>query len=198
MSGDTPETRTVIVESPSKPRPDDPLTVAVADTLRRVENNYNREGSGPGSRFEGELLEDVQARRAIAMVRSVQAESDAAGSRWTERLGPVVACDHAELEDAYAAAHGRITELEVERDKHRELLDEVGVLAANAPEDGDSFGLLEQIAMRIAAVDVPDTTPIDEWPAPENPVTGRTPGAADVSTRELAYAEDREADEEPC
>jgi hypothetical protein len=56
----------------------------------------------------------------------------------------------------------------------RELLDEIGVMAANAPEDGDSFGLLEEIAMRIAAVGIPD----DEWPDPENPVTGRTPGAA--------------------
>jgi hypothetical protein len=32
--------------------------------------------------------------------------------------------------------------------------------------------------MRIAAIDVPDSTPIGEWPDPENPVTGRTPGAA--------------------
>ncbi len=76
---------------------------------------------------------------------------------------------------------GRVSEVvadrERERDRYRELLDEVGVMAANAPEDGDSFGVLEQIAMRIAAVDVPDTTPLDEWPDPENPVTGRTPGA---------------------
>jgi hypothetical protein len=64
-------------------------------------------------------------------------------------------------------------------DKYRELLDEIGVMAANAPEDEDSFGLLEEIAMRIAAVDVPDTTPIDEWPDPESPVTGRTPGAVE-------------------
>jgi hypothetical protein len=42
----------------------------VADTLRRIEVNYDREGSGPGSRFEGELLEDVQARTAVAMVRA--------------------------------------------------------------------------------------------------------------------------------
>lgn len=42
----------------------------------------------------------------------------------------------------------------------RELLDEIGTLAANAPEDGDAFGVCEQIAMRIAAVDVPDSTPI--------------------------------------
>ena len=60
---------TVLVASPNKPRPDDPLIRAVADTLRRIENNYGREGSGPGSRFEGELLEDVQARAVVAMVR---------------------------------------------------------------------------------------------------------------------------------
>jgi hypothetical protein len=60
----------VAVESPSKPRPDDPLLISVADALRRIEVNYDREGSGPGSRFEGELLEDLQARQAVAMVRS--------------------------------------------------------------------------------------------------------------------------------
>jgi hypothetical protein len=64
-----------------------------------------------------------------------------------------------------------------EADRLRELLDEIGVMAANAPEEGDSFGVLEQIAMRVAAIDVPDSTPIDEWPDPENPVTGRAPGA---------------------
>lgn len=41
----------------------------------------------------------------------------------------------------------------------RELLDEIGVMAANAPEDGDSFGVLEEIAMRIAAAGVPDSAP---------------------------------------
>jgi hypothetical protein len=60
-----------VVNSPNKPRPSDPLIRTVADTLRRIENNYVREGSGPGSRFEGELLEDVQARTVVAMVRSV-------------------------------------------------------------------------------------------------------------------------------
>jgi len=34
---------------------------ALADGLARIERNYEREGSGPGSRFEGKLLEDVQA-----------------------------------------------------------------------------------------------------------------------------------------
>jgi hypothetical protein len=73
-----------------------------------------------------------------------------------------------------AAGEAAIT---AERVELRELLDEIGIIAANAPEDGDSFGLLEQIAMRIAAAGVPDSTPLDEWPDPGNPVTGRTPGA---------------------
>lgn len=37
----------------------------------------------------------------------------------------------------------------------RELLDEIGVMAANAPEDGDSFALLEEIAMRIVSAGLP-------------------------------------------
>jgi len=45
--------------------------------------------------------------------------------------------------------------LEAEIARLRELLDEIGVMAANAPEDEDSFGVCEQIAMRVAAVDVP-------------------------------------------
>lgn len=58
----------------------------------------------------------------------------------------------------------------------RELLDEIGVMAANAPEDGDSFAVLEEIAMRIAAADVLDSAPPECRPGPENPVAGRTPG----------------------
>jgi len=42
--------------------------------LCRIERNYEREGSGPGSRFEGRLLEDVQAevmlRRAEPHIRA--------------------------------------------------------------------------------------------------------------------------------
>jgi septal ring factor EnvC (AmiA/AmiB activator) len=55
------------------------------------------------------------------------------------------------------AADQSWTRLAAERDRLRELLDEIGVTAANAPEDGDSFGLLEEIAMRIAAADVATT-----------------------------------------
>jgi hypothetical protein len=37
----------------------------VADMLARIVANYEREGAGPGSRFEGRLLEDVQAEAVI-------------------------------------------------------------------------------------------------------------------------------------
>lgn len=60
-----------------------------------------------------------------------------------------------------------LNETRAERDKLREELDEIGVMAANAPEDGDSFGLLEEIAMRIAAHGVPDAAPADDDAKPE-------------------------------
>lgn len=66
-------------------------------------------------------------------------------------LGPRRPSPAGERRDPYMQA----TE---DRDRYRELLDDIGVMAANAPEDGDSFGLLEQIAMQIAAVDIPDST----------------------------------------
>lgn len=50
-------------------------------------------------------------------------------------------------------------ELVADRDRLRAELDDIGTICANAPEDGDSFGLLEELAMRIAAfgtVDEPD------------------------------------------
>ena len=79
MSGDRVQPFTVqapyrhpaarLVPSPNAPRPDDALTVEIADMLRRIEINYGREGSGPGSRFEGRLLEDVQAEAVLRRVR---------------------------------------------------------------------------------------------------------------------------------
>ncbi len=59
--------RWTAVTSPNAPRPADPLTLEIADMLRRIEINYGREGSGPGSRFEGCLLEDVQAEAVMRM-----------------------------------------------------------------------------------------------------------------------------------
>jgi hypothetical protein len=60
---------TAASSSPNKPRPQDPLVREVADALVRIEANYEREGSGPGSRFEGRLLEDVQAEYAVLQAR---------------------------------------------------------------------------------------------------------------------------------
>lgn len=49
--------------------PDDPLVTEIADMLWRIQCNYQREGAGPGSRFEGRTLEAVQARAVIRHVR---------------------------------------------------------------------------------------------------------------------------------
>lgn len=46
----------------------DELVRELGGLLWRIEGNYNREGSGRGSRFEGETCESVQAR---ALVRRV-------------------------------------------------------------------------------------------------------------------------------
>jgi hypothetical protein len=54
----------VVVSSPSRPETD-PLVREIGDGLRRIETNYEREGSGPGSRFEGRCLEYVQAEWVI-------------------------------------------------------------------------------------------------------------------------------------
>jgi hypothetical protein len=62
-------TRHVIVECPAAPPPDDPFVQDIADALWRIEGNYNREGSGPGSRFEGLTLERAQAEFVIREVR---------------------------------------------------------------------------------------------------------------------------------
>ena len=55
----------IIQASPNAPRPADPLIVELSDMLYRIEANYEREGSGPGSRFEGRLLQDVQAEAIL-------------------------------------------------------------------------------------------------------------------------------------
>ena len=83
----TPGQAATVVASPNKPRPDDPVAIEVADMLRRIENNYDREGSGPGSRFEGQLLEDVQARAVIKLVAARQPQP-APGDAPELRIGP--------------------------------------------------------------------------------------------------------------
>lgn len=57
------------VDSPNAPRPADPLIIEVSDVLHRIAVHYEREGSGPGSRFEGRLLEDVQAEWVVRHLR---------------------------------------------------------------------------------------------------------------------------------
>lgn len=60
-----------LVASPNAPRPTGTV-LEIADMLRRIEANYEREGSGPGSRFEGRLLEDVQAAAIVRRLRELR------------------------------------------------------------------------------------------------------------------------------
>jgi hypothetical protein len=57
---------------------DDDLIEELAGMLERIEANYERETSGPGSRFEGQRLEVVQARAVLRRVRQVAATGDVA------------------------------------------------------------------------------------------------------------------------
>lgn len=58
----------VAISVPTK-EPRDDLEREIADTLYVIQCNYEREGTGPGSRFEGERLEVVQARWVIRRLR---------------------------------------------------------------------------------------------------------------------------------
>lgn len=53
---------------PTKPARD-PFEDEIANMLLAIDANYHREGTGYGSRFEGERLEVVQARAVIRRVR---------------------------------------------------------------------------------------------------------------------------------
>jgi hypothetical protein len=55
---------TVSPMPPTRP-PRNELERQIADMLVAIEANYHREGTGRGSRFEGERLEVVQARAVI-------------------------------------------------------------------------------------------------------------------------------------
>lgn len=52
---------------------DDDLIEELAGMLVSIEANYQRETSGPGSRFEGQRLEVVQARAVLRRVREAAA-----------------------------------------------------------------------------------------------------------------------------
>lgn len=61
----------VIREMPPTKPARDPLEDEIASLLVGIEINYHREGTGHGTRFEGERLEVVQARAVIRRVREV-------------------------------------------------------------------------------------------------------------------------------
>jgi hypothetical protein len=84
------------------------------------------------------------------------------------------------------AAQAVAAPLEREIADLRALLDGIGVMAANAPEDGDSFGLLEQIAMRVAAAGASLANWARALAGPEGceEVTGRTLGELRRALRE--------------
>jgi hypothetical protein len=115
--------------------------------------------SAPEFRTDDQLAETW--RQLSDGEREFWAEVDAAQQpQPAPELADTVAM--ATFQDIYEQLSSREAELEgayTVNDHLRDLLDEIGTLAANAPEDGDSFGVLEEIAMQIAAVDVPDSEP---------------------------------------
>jgi hypothetical protein len=67
--------------------------------------------------------------------------------------------DIASLTDQRNRVSDTADRLRAQAARYRDRLTQVGTLAANADEDGDLFGLLQDIAMKVAAVDVPDSAP---------------------------------------
>jgi hypothetical protein len=61
--------RHIVVPSPMAPPPEDPFVTEIEEMLYRIACNYDREGSGPGSRFEGKTLERCQAESVIRHIR---------------------------------------------------------------------------------------------------------------------------------
>jgi hypothetical protein len=58
----------------------DELIEEIAGMLVRIERNYERETSGPGSRFEGKRLEVVQAEAVIRRVREFPTVTEMTGA----------------------------------------------------------------------------------------------------------------------
>lgn len=99
-----PKTVRIVPSPPAEPDPD-PAVRDVADMLRRVQINYEREGAGPGSRFAGEMLETVQARAVVQHLRARALEQlgvDLTGlpPEQAHRLGEVTAALLGERESA--------------------------------------------------------------------------------------------------
>lgn len=72
--------RYVVVPSPVAPPPEDPFVTEIEEMLYRILINYEREGSGPGSRFEGKTLERCQAEQVIRHIRWHDARTE--GPEW--------------------------------------------------------------------------------------------------------------------
>jgi hypothetical protein len=72
--------RYVVVASPMAPPPEDPFVTEIEEMLYRILVNYEREGSGPGSRFEGKTLERCQAEQVIRHIRWHDSRSE--GPEW--------------------------------------------------------------------------------------------------------------------
>jgi hypothetical protein len=50
-------------------RPEDPFIREMGDSVAGIERNYEREGAGPGSRFQDQLLADIQASWVVKQTR---------------------------------------------------------------------------------------------------------------------------------
>jgi hypothetical protein len=59
------------VPAPDPTAADDQAVAEISNMLVRIEYNYLRETSAPGTRFEGQRLEDVQARAVLRRLREI-------------------------------------------------------------------------------------------------------------------------------
>lgn len=50
-------------------RPEEPFVREMGDDIARIERNYEREGAGPDSRFQDQLLSDIQAAWVVKQTR---------------------------------------------------------------------------------------------------------------------------------
>lgn len=113
---------------------------------------------GDPDRFPYSALDD-ETRRAVETGAAAAGAAAIVRRALGQPAGPAAMADPRMVALDPALLHKELHEVIAQRDELRELLDEIGVTAANVPEDGDSFGLLEEIAMRIGAAGVPDSTP---------------------------------------
>jgi hypothetical protein len=120
-----------------------------------------------------------------------QAAIAAAKPRWTERFGPVVACDHAELGDAYAADVASLT------DQRNRVSDTADRLRAQARHLRDALERCRDAAGRSpAAVHTIASQALASNPAPEQ-AAPETPGYRQVRDA-LAVAVDALQHVRPC